>query len=150
MSRSKKALIGVAFVLACLASGWFGFWFGFSEMFFKHLDRQYSSDVAELVTGRRLLRCLEEDPSKGIATLREHVKLRRQMLMLVPQPLEWRDRLQAVADPGVLWPILQQEEDSGLSRAKKAAFVQDESRPATCSGKKASVSSPSASLEEQG
>jgi hypothetical protein len=82
---------------------------------------------------------MEEDPSKGIATLREYVRLRRQMLMLAPEPPEPPeppDRLRAATDPRVLWPILRQNDDPALSRAKMTAFVEDESHPATCSGKK--------------
>jgi hypothetical protein len=135
----KKMLLVAAFVVACLSCAWFGFWLGFSEMFFEYVDRQYRNDVAELLADRHWVRCLNEDSPKAIGDLRNGLKVRREGLMLTrPQPVSWTDRLQLVADPRVLWMLMQQCDDVVARDARIAALVEDESRPATCSGAKVS------------
>jgi hypothetical protein len=135
----RKVLLVGGFVVVCLSCAWFGFWFGFSEMFFEHVHRQYYSDVAELLADRHWVRCLDEDSPKAIGDLRNYLKVRREALTLTrPQPVSWTDRLQLVADPRVLWMRMQQHGDVVAGEARMAALVEDESRPATCSGAKAS------------
>lgn len=135
MSKAKKALVGLAFAVACIACGWLGFWFGFSEMFFIHVDGRYASDAAELVAQRHMLRCLEEDPRKAAGSLREDLEIRRQILTFAPQPVSWRDHLQLVADPRVMWIVMQQRQGVAETRARMATLVLDESRPARCGRK---------------
>lgn len=131
----KKVLAGLAIVVACLACGWFGFWFGFTEMFFEHVERQYSSDVAELVVGRHWVRCLDENSPKALANMKSYLKLRRESLMLMtPQELSVIDRVKLAADPRLMWTGMQDEDDLIKLRSKKAAVVADESRPAKCAG----------------
>lgn len=131
----KKVVAGLAIVVACLACGWFGFWFGFTEMFFEHVERQYSSDVAELVVGRHWVRCLEEDSSKALTNMKSDLKLRRESLMLMtPQELSVIDRVKLAADPRLMWTVMQDQDGLIKRRGQKAAFVVDESRPAKCAG----------------
>lgn len=131
----KKVLAGLAIIVAYLACGWFGFWFGFTEMFYEHEERRYSSDVAELVVGRHWVRCLEEDSSKALANMKADLKLRRESLMLTtPQELSVIDRVKLAADPRLMWTVMQDQDDLIKRRSTKTAFVMDESRPAECAG----------------
>jgi hypothetical protein len=123
----------LAIVVACLACAWFGFWLGFSEMFFEHVERQYASDVAELVMERHWVRCLEEEPSTALVNMKDYLKIRRQGLMLmIPKPATLLDRAKLAADPSVMWLLMQQRDDLTNRRNMYAAFVADESRPGKC------------------
>jgi hypothetical protein len=135
-SRMKKSLMGLAGVTACLACGWFGFWFGFTEMFFAHVDERYTSDAAELVSRRHMLRCLEEDPQKAMDSMREDLKIQRQIVMFAPPPVGWVDRLNVIMDPRVMWSVMQQRQGIAETRARMAELALDESRPARCGGRK--------------
>lgn len=133
----SKALLAAAFVVACLSCAWFGFWFGFSEMFFIHVDGRYSSDAADVVSQKRMLRCLEEDPKRAEDRLREMLAIQRQILALEPQPVGQLDRLRVILDPRAMWLMMQQRQAIAETRVRMAALALDDSRPASCSGRAA-------------
>ncbi|KLD78849.1 hypothetical protein Y886_07940 [Xanthomonas hyacinthi DSM 19077] len=133
----SKAFLAAAFVVACLSCAWFGFWFGFSEMFFIHVDGRYTSDAAELVSQKRILRCLEEDPKRAADRLREILTIQRQILALEPQPVGQLDRLQVIVDPRALWLMMQQRQAIAETRVRMTALALDDSRPASCGGRAA-------------
>lgn len=122
----------LTFLLACLACGWFGFLSGYSEMLSDHLDRQYANDVARLIAERRLLRCLEEDPSKAMENLRVDVKMQRQIAMLTAPSLGWTDRLRLAMDPRSLWNLMQQQRAQRVDRTRYASLVQNEGLSSSC------------------
>jgi len=128
----RKPLVALTFLLACLFCGWFGFWSGYTEMFSEHLDRQYANDVARIISERRLLRCLEEDPSTAMESLRVDLKVQRQIAMLVAPPLGWTDRLRLVMDPRTLWDLMQQEREQRVDRIRYAGLVQVDGHPSSC------------------
>jgi hypothetical protein len=134
MTKGRLALAGFGFVVACLACGWFGFWFGFSEMFFIHVDGRYTADASELVAQKRMLRCLEEDPKTAEDRLREILAIQRQILALEPQPVGQLDRLQVIVDPRPMWLIMQQRQGVAEARVRMAALALDDSRPSRCGG----------------
>jgi len=136
----------LTFLLACLACGWFGFLSGYSEMLSDHLDRQYANDVARLIAERRLLRCLEEDPSKAMENLRVDLKMQRQIAMLTAPPLGWTDRLGLAMDPRSLWNLMQQQRAQRVDRTRYASLVQNEGLPSSCTSLGAGNSQ---SIEEQ-
>lgn len=142
----RKSLVALTFLLACLFCGWFGFWSGYTEMFSEHLDRQYANDVARLITERRLLRCLEEDPSKAMENLRVDLKMQRQIAMLTAPPLDWTDRLRLVMEPRALWSLMLQQREQRVDRFRYAGLVQNEGYPSSCT--RLGASSPQ-SIEEQ-
>ena len=133
----SKALLAAAFFVACLSCAWFGFWFGFSEMFFIQVDGRYTSDAAELVSQKRMLRCLEEDPKRAEDRLREVLAIQRQILALEPPPVGQLDRLQVVLDPRSMWLMMQQRQAIAETRVRMAALALDDSRPASCDGRTA-------------
>jgi len=127
--RGRLALTGLGFVVACLACAWFGFWFGFSEMFFIHVDGRYTSDAAELLTQRHLLRCLEEDPKKAEDHLKDSLVIQRRILEATPQSVGWIDRVNVIVDPRAMWLILQQRQGVADTRVRISALALEDSWP---------------------
>lgn len=134
MTKGRPALAVLGFVVACLACGWFGFWYGFSEMFFIHVDGRYAADAAELVAQERVLRCLEEDPKKAEDHLRAVLAIQRQIIALEPQPVGRLDRLQVIVDPRAMWLMMQERQVIAEARVRMTALALDVSRSSKCGG----------------